>query len=120
MIAARTWLGMGYLSLVATALAFVVWFRGIARLPVVAPPLLGLAAPATGAVLGWVILGQSLSPTQLAGFAVTLGAIAYAAVVPSGSLPRRRMGCARGHGSIEPVAAVNVVPGLRVPFRGGL
>ena len=63
----------------APALAFVLWFNGIRRLPTAAPPLLGLAAPVTGALLGWVVLGQSLSPVQLAGFAVTLGAIAYGA-----------------------------------------
>ena len=71
--------GLGYLTLVATALAFVVWFSGIERLPAPAPPLLGLAAPVTGAVLGWLLLGQSLSPAQLVGFAVTLATIAYAA-----------------------------------------
>jgi probable blue pigment (indigoidine) exporter len=81
-VPARTWVGVGYLSLVATALAFVVWFHGIARLPVVAPPLLGLAAPATGALLGWVVLGQSLSPLQLVGFAITLAAISYGALLP--------------------------------------
>jgi probable blue pigment (indigoidine) exporter len=71
--------GLGYLTLVATALAFLVWFSGIERLPAPAPPLLGLAAPVTGAVLGWLLLGQSLSPAQLVGFAVTLATIAYAA-----------------------------------------
>jgi probable blue pigment (indigoidine) exporter len=71
-----------YLTLVATALAFVVWFSGIERLPAAAPPLLGLAAPVTGAVLGWLVLGQSLSPLQLVGFAITLATIAYAAGTP--------------------------------------
>lgn len=71
--------GFAYLSMVGTALAFVLWFNGIRRLPSAAPPLLGLAAPVTGAVLGWVMLGQSLSPLQLTGFVVTLAAIAYGA-----------------------------------------
>jgi probable blue pigment (indigoidine) exporter len=71
--------GFAYLSLAGTALAFVLWFNGIRRLPTAAPPLLGLAAPVTGAVLGWIVLGQSLSPLQLIGFVVTLGAIAYGA-----------------------------------------
>ena len=71
--------GFAYLSLVGTALAFVLWFNGIRRLPAAAPPLLGLAAPITGAVLGWAILGQSLSPLQLTGFVVTVAAIAYGA-----------------------------------------
>lgn len=71
--------GFGYLSLVATGLSFLLWFNGIRRLPTAAPPLLGLAVPITGAALGWVILGQSLSPAQLTGFVITLGAIAYGA-----------------------------------------
>jgi probable blue pigment (indigoidine) exporter len=71
-----------YLTLVATALAFLVWFSGIERLPAAAPPLLGLAAPVTGAMLGWLVLGQSLSPIQLVGFAITLATIAYAAGAP--------------------------------------
>ena len=64
--------GFAYLSLIGTALAFVLWFRGIRRLPSAAPPLLGLAAPVTGAALGWVILDQALTPLQLVGFVITL------------------------------------------------
>lgn len=71
--------GFAYLGLVGTALAFVLWFSGIVRLPAAAPPLLGLAAPVTGAVLGWVVLGEALSPLQLGGFVLTIGAIAYGA-----------------------------------------
>lgn len=71
--------GFAFLSLVGSAVAFVLWFDGIRRLPSAAPPLLGLAAPVTGAVLGWIVLGQSLSTVQLTGFAVTIGAIVYGA-----------------------------------------
>src|SRR5262249_10640216 len=73
--------GFAYLSLVGTARAFVVWFKGTRRLPAAAPPLLGLAAPVMGAVLAWAVLGQSLSPVQVVGFAVTVGAIAYGATL---------------------------------------
>jgi probable blue pigment (indigoidine) exporter len=79
----RNLAGFAYLSLAGTALAFVLWFNGIRRLPAAAPPLLGLAAPITGAVMGWIVLGQSLSPVQLTGFAITIGAIAYGATVAS-------------------------------------
>src|SRR5690606_7801946 len=68
--------GFAHLSVVATGAAFVLWFRGIERLPAAVPPLLGLAAPLTGAALGWLLLGESLSPLQLVGFAVTVGAVA--------------------------------------------
>jgi len=79
----RNLAGIAYLSLVGTALAYVLWFRGIRRLPAAAPPLLGLAAPVTGAVMGWVVLGEDLAPLQLFGFAVTLSAIAYGATLGS-------------------------------------
>ena len=71
--------GFGYLSMIATAGAFVVWFNGIRRLPASTPPLLGLAAPITGVIMGWIVLGQSLNGVQLFGFAVTVAAIAYGA-----------------------------------------
>lgn len=91
--------GFAYLSLVVTALAFLLWFDGIRRLPTAAPPLLGLAAPVTGAVLGWAVLGQSLSPLQLTGFAVTLAAIAYGASL------RPPAPCAVGGGADRPAAS---------------
>lgn len=81
--------GLAYLGLVATGGAFVLWFRGISRLPAAAPPLLGLAAPVTGAALGWLVLGETLSGLQLLGFALTLGAIAYGALLPSAPAPNR-------------------------------
>lgn len=70
---------VAYLSVVATGLAFVLWFDGIGRLPAATPPLLGLANPITGATLGWVLLAQPLGPTQLVGFALTVGAIVHGA-----------------------------------------
>jgi probable blue pigment (indigoidine) exporter len=75
--------GLAYLSLVATGFAFVVWFSGIRSLPTQAPPVLGLAAPITGAILGWALLGENLTPVQLTGFTITVSAIAYAATVGS-------------------------------------
>jgi probable blue pigment (indigoidine) exporter len=93
--------GFAYLSLAATAVAFVLWFNGIRRLPTAAPPLLGLAAPVTGAALGWAILDQSLSPLQVTGFVVTLAAIGYGASLPAsapGAVPLdERDGRASGH-----------------------
>jgi probable blue pigment (indigoidine) exporter len=80
--------GFAYLSLVGTGLAFMLWFTGIRRLPAAAPPLLGLAAPITGATLGWVVLDQPLSAVQLVGFVVTLGAIGYGAVLAASGAER--------------------------------
>ncbi|MEM8621440.1 MAG: DMT family transporter [Actinomycetota bacterium] len=74
-------LGTLYLGVVATGVAFVFWYRGIPRLPAQAPPLLGLAAPITGATLGWLVLGESLTVIQIAGFALTISAIGYGALL---------------------------------------
>jgi probable blue pigment (indigoidine) exporter len=82
--------GFGYISLFATGLAFVLWTNGIRRLPTGAPPLLGLAVPVTGAALGWAVLGQSLSPAQLTGFVITLGAITHGATLHATDSVARR------------------------------
>jgi len=80
---ARNVAGFAYLSLAATGGAFALWFNGIRRLPIQAPPLLGLAAPITGAALGWIVLNEALSTSQLAGFVITISAISYGATVGS-------------------------------------
>ncbi|HEY8546650.1 MAG TPA: EamA family transporter [Acidimicrobiales bacterium] len=72
-------LGYAYIGLLSTGLAYVVWFRGIRRLPAPAAPLLTLAAPVTSATVGWALLGESLSVAQLLGFVLALGSIAYGA-----------------------------------------
>lgn len=72
-----------YLSLIATGIAFVIWFAGISKLPIAAPPLLALAAPITGAALGWIILDEALSPIQILGFVLTIGAITHGATTAS-------------------------------------
>jgi probable blue pigment (indigoidine) exporter len=79
----RNVVGFGYLSLIGTAVAFVLWFNGVRQLPSSAPPLLGLASPITGAAIGWIALHQSLSVAQLIGFALTIGSIGYGGLVSS-------------------------------------
>jgi probable blue pigment (indigoidine) exporter len=100
--------GVAYLSLFATGAAFVVWFTGIPRLPSQAPPVLGLAAPIVGAALGWILLDESLSGIQLSGFAITIGAIAYAATIgASETSPSNGSGLAVG---VESEQQLEVTP----------
>jgi probable blue pigment (indigoidine) exporter len=84
----RGLIGFTYLTIVATAVAFVLWFDGIRRLPTPTPPLLGLAAPATGATLGWLVLGESLSASQMLGFLLVGGAITHGALLGGEATPR--------------------------------
>ena len=79
----RNTIGFAYLSMCGTALAFVLWFSGIRKLSPSIPPLLGLAAPVMGAILGWVVLSEALKPLQLFGVVVTCASIAYGALAPT-------------------------------------
>jgi probable blue pigment (indigoidine) exporter len=68
---------LGYLWLggVGGLLAYVLWFRAITTLPVTSVSMLGLLSPMVAALLGVVVLGQTLDPVQLTGFALALAAI---------------------------------------------
>lgn len=68
-------LGFAWLGLIGAALTYLLWFRGLARLePAVISPL-GFLSPMTAVILGWSVLGQSLSPAQLAGMVVVLASV---------------------------------------------
>ncbi|UOO91128.1 EamA family transporter [Vitreoscilla massiliensis] len=68
----KEWSAYGYLSLAGALLAYVLWFRGIARLPSIAFASLGLLSPLTAVVLGWVFLSQSITGTALLGLLIVL------------------------------------------------
>jgi probable blue pigment (indigoidine) exporter len=84
--------GYVWLTVVGTALAYVLWFEGVSRLPVTAVSFLALLSPAVATALGWLVLGQSLTPLQAVGFALALLAIAAAQLTPEAarSLIHRR------------------------------
>jgi probable blue pigment (indigoidine) exporter len=93
--------GYAYLALVGGALAYALWFRGIERLPAASVVLLGLLSPVMATALGWAALGQSLSPTQLAGMAIAFGAVLAGQTSPATARPARMPGPA------EPVSAAS-------------
>ncbi|GHF59662.1 ABC transporter permease [Streptomyces mashuensis] len=70
--------GYAYLSVVGTALAYVLWFRGIRALSPTDVAFLGLLSPVVATALGWLVLGQDLTPAQLLGAGVVLGALVAA------------------------------------------
>ncbi|PSJ50505.1 EamA family transporter [Mesorhizobium ephedrae] len=68
-------LGFTYLGLIGAAFTYILWFRGISRLePSVVSPL-GFLSPMTAVILGWSVLGQSLSLAQVAGMAAVLASV---------------------------------------------
>ncbi|WP_236244128.1 EamA family transporter [Streptomyces sp. CC210A] len=76
-----TWANVGgfaYLSVIGALIAYVLWFRGIARLPALAVSFLSLISPLCATVLGYLFLDQGLRPLQLLGAAAVIGAVILA------------------------------------------
>ncbi|QDG66036.1 EamA family transporter [Pseudarthrobacter sp. NIBRBAC000502772] len=80
--------GYAYLSVVGTAFAYVMWFRGVAGLPASTTAFLGLLSPVAAIILGWVVAGEDFTLMQTAGILMVLGSISAAIVTknvkPSG------------------------------------
>lgn len=74
--------GYAWLSVVGALLSYPIWFHGIGRLPVLAVSFLPLLSPAAATILGWLFLGQALTPWQGVGFVLALTAVAAAQFAP--------------------------------------
>lgn len=68
-------LGYLYLGVVGTAVAYVLWMRGIARLPLAGLSALACLSPVTAALIDWAALGQPFAPPQLLGAVLVLGSV---------------------------------------------
>lgn len=68
-------LGFGYVTVVATALAFAAWFAGLRHLPAATVGLVGLLNPVTGVLLGTMIAGEPLTLRQICGLVLVLAGI---------------------------------------------
>lgn len=80
-------LGYLWLGLVGGLAAYVLWFRGVTTLPVTSVAVLGLLSPLVAALLGAVLLDQTLGPIQLCGLGLSLAAI-VAGQLPTPAGPR--------------------------------
>jgi DME family drug/metabolite transporter len=76
-----------YLGAIPTALAYVLFARGLRHLPTAEVATLTLAEPLTAAALGTIVLGEQLAATAALGAAMVLGGLAALAVKPR--RPRR-------------------------------
>lgn len=63
------------LSLISTALAFVIYFRLVARLGSVATTSVAYLRVPTGVLIGMVFLGEALAPTAWAGLVLVVGGV---------------------------------------------
>ncbi|NEW47361.1 EamA family transporter [Nocardia cyriacigeorgica] len=94
-IDAHAALGYLWMGLVGGLFAYVVWFRGIGALPVTSVAVLVLLSPLVAAILGAVLLGQTLGPIQLTGFVLALAAIVAGQLPAPGVSPLTSKGSTR-------------------------
>jgi probable blue pigment (indigoidine) exporter len=67
--------GFAFVTVVATALAFVGWFSGLRHLGAGTVGLLGLLNPVAGVLLGTIVAGEVLTLRQALGLAIVLAGI---------------------------------------------
>ncbi len=68
-------LAAGYVTVVATAVAFAAWFAGLRRLGAGTVGLVGLLNPVTGVLLGVAVAGEVLAGRQLIGLTLVLAGV---------------------------------------------
>ena len=69
------WGTYAYLCVAGALVAYALWFRGLGRLPVEAAASLGLLSPLTAVLLGWVLLGQSITGVAGVGLVIVLASV---------------------------------------------
>ena len=69
------WLLVVYLGVVPSALAYVMYQRGLRHLPASTASILTLVEPLTAAVLAWALFAEELTPVGIAGGALLLASI---------------------------------------------
>ena len=81
--------GLLWLGLIGAAFTYWLWFRGLSRLEPGAASMLGMMSPVTAVALGWLWLGQALTPLQMGGAVIVLGSVWLGQIAnrPSGSTP---------------------------------
>ncbi|WP_433757907.1 DMT family transporter [Nocardia sp. CA-135398] len=70
-------------GLVSTAMAYTLYFRGLAEVGPGTAAVLALLEPLTGAILAAAILGERLTPTGLLGAALLTGALVHTSLQPA-------------------------------------
>lgn len=82
--------GYGYLTIIGSALAYVLWFRGIRALTPTSVTFLGLLSPLVATALGWLALDQELTAAQALGGLIVLAALIAAQTQNTHSVRERQ------------------------------
>ncbi|WP_202874313.1 EamA family transporter [Kribbella kalugense] len=77
---ARNLVGYAYLTIIGSAVAYALWFRGLRELTPTDVTFLGLLSPVMATTLGWLVLDQHLTVWQALGGLIVLAALVSAQV----------------------------------------
>jgi drug/metabolite transporter (DMT)-like permease len=83
-VSVRAMLAIAYNGLIGTGLAYILWFAIIERLPTTTASLGTLLNPVVGVIGSILILGERLTITDVAGFALIFAAAACVLIEPGG------------------------------------
>jgi probable blue pigment (indigoidine) exporter len=84
---ARETAGFAFTTLVATALAYLCWFAGLARLPAATVGVVGLLNPVTGVLLGALVAHETFTFAQVGGIVLVLAGILATTQAPTRRIP---------------------------------
>jgi len=83
----RALAGFGFTTLVATAVANLCWFAGLARLRAATVGVVGLLNPVTGVLLGALVAHERFTVGQVVGLALVLVGLLAASQLPTRRIP---------------------------------
>jgi DME family drug/metabolite transporter len=92
---------LAWLGLVATAGTYLLFARGLTRLPAATVSTLNLAEPLTAATLGLLVLGERPGARAAVGALILLTGLALAALRPTQEAPTRRSRGRRPQGILK-------------------
>jgi DME family drug/metabolite transporter len=81
-----------HLGLIATALSYQLFVRGLKSVPVATAVTLSLAEPLTATLLGIMVVGERLAMLSLAGMILIFGGLALLAISPRQAVVNRISG----------------------------
>jgi probable blue pigment (indigoidine) exporter len=84
--------GYAYLTLIGSALAYALWFRGLRALTPTDVTFLGLLSPVMATTLGWAVLDQRLAPAEAVGGLIVLAALVAAQFRRKPVVPQQPVG----------------------------
>lgn len=88
-----TVIAVAWVGLLGTGIANYLWFVGFEQITATQASFLTLIGPIVATGIGWIVLGQALTPVQMAGALIALGSVAAGAMTAVPSLrvaPRQR------------------------------